>query len=100
MIIGLDYIISNVLGYIMGISVSFYLNRMWTFDIRSNNWGRDLLRFIFVIFVSYLINLSLVIILVEIYSTHTYLAQIAGIFVYSTVSFVGMKKYVFVSTKG
>lgn len=99
MIVGVNYIVSNIIGYTIGITISFYFNRFWTFSYQSKKWVFDLIRFLIIIIVSYSINLSLVISLVEIYSIQPYLAQIAGIFVYTIVSFAGMKTFVFVSER-
>lgn len=49
---------SNFVGYLAGITVSFLLNRTWTFGSRANIW-QSAVKFLGVFVVCYLLQLSL-----------------------------------------
>ncbi len=86
--------IANAIGYAIGLSVSFALNRIWTFgDKRS--YGKMLPRFLLVAAISYLLNLSVVLLSTHHFGVGPYLVQLLGIGVYTVAMFAGCKWLVF-----
>ena len=93
-LIGLNYKLSNVLGYACGITNSFIWNRRWTFKSKKNP-GREIL-FFFVIFgVSYGINLGVTVLCVEAVNIPPNIAQLFGIAGYTISNFFGNKYVTF-----
>jgi putative flippase GtrA len=58
-LLGLGDASSNLIGYGVGLSWSFWLNRSWTFEHREHP-GRALVRFFAVALVAYVVNLAAV----------------------------------------
>jgi putative flippase GtrA len=92
-----DPISANVLGYIVGFSVSFWLNRLWTFE--SNGKIADVLpRYAAVVAAAFLVNLTIVGVSTGYFAFNPYLSQIAGVIAYTTLSFTWCRVYVFPQT--
>src|ERR1700733_12389687 len=62
-LIGASDVIANIAGYAVGITVSFMLNKRWTFAFKGSH-GAALCRFLTVFAVSYSANLLLVLALI------------------------------------
>ena len=89
-----DPAIANAIGYAIGLAVSFTLNRIWTFgDKRS--YGKMLPRFLLVATISYLLNLSVVLLGTHHFGVGPYLVQFFGIGVYTLAMFLGCRWFVF-----
>lgn len=84
-------VLANAAGYLVGLSVSFLLNRSWTFRHRGNVGGAAV-RFFAAFIIAYAINLSVVLTLIEWWSVNGYLAQALGVPPY-TVTFFLLSKY-------
>jgi len=81
-------VVANLVGYAIGITVSFALNSKITF--RTAVTRHSALRFLIVMLVSYLANLATL--LSVLHLTHApYVAQLCGIPVYVIVGFLGNK---------
>lgn len=87
-------ILANFIGYSIGLVLSFYLNKVWTFTDNTSN-KRVMLRYLTVASISYLSNLAVVFFGVNLYKIGPYLVQIFGISVYTLIMFIGCKWYVF-----
>lgn len=86
--------IANGIGYAIGFSVSFILNRSWTFE--HEGAARHVLpRYFLVVAVAYLCNFAVVYYVILFLEWNAYLAQPAGIVVYSSITFIGSKVFVF-----
>lgn len=85
---------SNFIGYSIGICVSFYLNSKWTFKYKGMQI-RAIIKFGLVIFISYLLNLALVIILIKVFHINGDIAQPFGIFPYTIFCYLGCRFWVF-----
>jgi putative flippase GtrA len=96
---GLGDAISNLIGYAVGLAVSFSLNRSWTFRFRGASAGA-LWRFGWVVFAAYCVNLSLVLAAVRWFGVDGYLAQTLGVVPYSALTYIGCKYWVFVPAPG
>ena len=89
-----DNYTSNFLGYIFGMIVSFFLHKNLTFQIKLFRYYQ-FSKYLFVFFVSYLLNLFILHILLSIIILNQYLSQLISIFCYSIFLFLNMKLFVF-----
>ena len=95
-ILGLGPVIANAAGYVTGVTVSFLLNKRWTFRFRGES-GASLARFITVFIAAYAANLTLVSCLDELAGRVAAWHQIFGILPYTVLFYLGCRWYVFPS---
>ena len=95
MFLGVTPVISNLIGYIIGSILSFYLNSRYTF--RAKPTKRDAIGFFTILFFSYCLNLLTLKWLLDI--INPYLAQFFSAVVYTVSSFLLVKFTVFRSNK-
>ncbi len=93
-LLGLGDASSNLIGYGVGLSWSFWLNRSWTFEHREHP-GTALVRFFAVALVAYLVNLATVLYCVRVWQVNGYLAQALGIPPYTILFYFGCKHFAF-----
>jgi putative flippase GtrA len=85
---GSGLVMANATGYAIGIAVSFVLNSKFTFKTAATR--ESALRFLVVVFASYLCNLGTVLFTMRL--THApNIAQLSGIPMYVVVGFIGNK---------
>lgn len=89
-----DPAIANAIGYAVGLVVSFLLNRLWTFS-DSRSIAKVLPRYLLTAAISYLLNLSVVLIGTHHFGVGPYLVQFFGIGVYTVAMFLGCRWFVF-----
>ena len=94
----LDYILSNIGGYAVGLVNSFIWNRQWTF-YSSQHYSKEVVPFLIVFGISYAVNLLVVVFAVEFLMIHPNLAQLVGIIAYSSTNFLLNRKWTFRSSK-
>lgn len=82
---------ANAAGYAVGLVVSFLLNGRFTFQ-RAPMSAATFVRFVLVIGVAYLANAAAVLALSP---ANRYLAQVAGMAIYTILSFAGCRLFVF-----
>ncbi|HIF36283.1 MAG TPA: GtrA family protein [Candidatus Thioglobus sp.] len=85
---------SNLLGYGCGISLSFFLNKNWTFNYRGNS-RNTLFLFLLVIIVAYITNLFVVLMSIHILHINGYISHLFGIIPYTFIGYMGSKHFVF-----
>ncbi len=98
MFFGFGDIFSNATGYICGVVTSYLLNRKITFHYKKSSFN-IFVRFLFVIIISYLLNLSIVVFCIKVIKINRFIAQICGMPFYTLFSFCGCKYYVFPKRK-
>jgi putative flippase GtrA len=87
---------ANLVGYAVGLTTSYTLNRRWTFAFRGSH--RDAIgRFIVVTLVAYGANLALVCAAVSLFSVNSYVAQSVGVVPYTLISYFGSRFFAFAS---
>jgi putative flippase GtrA len=86
--------LANGVGYVVGVMVSFVLNRNWTFE-HAGPVAPALVRFVGVLLVAYFANLATVLVLIEALGINRYLAQAAGVAPYTTVGYLGSRHFAF-----
>lgn len=89
---GLNYILSNILGYIIGIITSFFINKKITFRDGSPD-SQVFIRYIIAVFLGYLANLILIISTASFLGL--YVAQFFGVLAYSVLVFFLCRFFVF-----
>ena len=92
--IGLGDVSANAIGYAGGLALSFALNRQWTFRHRGPLFGA-LGRFVAVLLVAYAANLAVVLSAIGWLGINSYVGQVLGVPVYTGLSYVGLRWYVF-----
>lgn len=92
----LDDVRANVIGYALGISVSFILNKRWTFA-HGGSAATALARFLLITGIAYVANLATVLFTIENLSLNSYLAQAVGVVSYTAIGYLGSRYFVFVA---
>jgi len=95
----LEIVQANVLGYSVGILVSFTLNKTWTFN-SSDHVVSSFLRYLLVLAVAYAANLATVLYTNSFFGLNPYIAQALGIIPYTAIGFLGSRYFVFYTQKG
>jgi putative flippase GtrA len=85
---------ANVLGYSIGLMLSFALNSRWTFGYNGPRLPA-LVKFIFVTLAAYGMNLATVLGAIHWFELNGYAAQALGIVPYTATSFLASKYFVF-----
>ena len=85
---------ANFFGYLIGLAVSFSLNRLWTFK-SGRALANDLPKYLLVAAASYLVNAGIVCAAVTGSTVSPYLAQLLGVSVYAVLFFLGCRVFVF-----
>jgi putative flippase GtrA len=88
--------IANAIGYAIGLTVSFALNRFWTFS-DTQSISRVLPSYLLAAAISYLVNLSVVLLGTYHFGVGPYLVQFFGIGGYTVSMFLGCRWFVFQS---
>ena len=91
---GLGPVVSNALGYAIGVVVSYFLNRTFTFRSSAAS-RREFARFVSILLLAYAANLAVLVALLDHTATHKGVAQVLAGIVYFAVSFVLSKYYAF-----
>ena len=87
-------VVSNISGYVVGVTVSFILNKRWTFSFRGDS-GAALIRFLTVVIISYVANLLTVLALVRVSGRDSFWFQVCGAVAYSSLFYLGCRWYAF-----
>lgn len=85
---------ANAFGYAVGLTVSFFLNKAWTFGYKGEIVATAI-RFLGVFVVAYFFNLSTVLVLIHWAQINAYLAQTLGVPCYTVVFFLLSRYFVF-----
>ncbi|WP_210466999.1 GtrA family protein [Pantoea ananatis] len=89
---GFNLYSSNAIGYIAGITLSFILNSLFTFNSTPN--ARKFIKFIITCTIAYIFNLAAIKLTIMISVKHDIAAQIMGMIVYTTTGFILNKFWV------
>jgi len=87
-------IAANVLGYSVGLLLSFALNSRWTFAYRGPHLSA-LAKFLFVALVAYAANLLTVLVAIHYFDSNGYVAQATGVVPYTLITYLASKYLVF-----
>ena len=89
--LGLGAELANLLGYCIGITCSYFLNKYFTFKARAKN---DFLKFILSMLLAYGVNLLVLIVCFRFLSWDIYLSQCLAGVSYTLVGFLLSKGFV------
>ena len=98
--LGASAIASNAIGYGLGLILSFSLNRNWSFEskkfeIPGENGRSDIPKFLIAFFSSWVFNVAVVALGMQITSVSPYLLQIFGMATYTVSFFILCRLWVF-----
>ncbi len=94
MFFGFNPFVSNFIGYLIGIAVSYYLNKR--FNFKSNKSHKEAFpKFFASLFVAYLANLIVLTVSIKIFLIDKYVSQIIAGVIYVGIGFLGSKYFVF-----
>jgi putative flippase GtrA len=96
--LGFDDILANICGYAVGLNVSFWINRSWTFQHTHSSLLASM-RFLIAFVIAYSSNLTVVLLLINQFDINSYFAQTAGIFPYTLLFFFLNRYFVFADKK-
>jgi putative flippase GtrA len=95
---GLTAELSNAVGYLVGLVVSYFLNRHFTFR-SARRRSTEFVRFVIVFLTAYTTNLLVLIVLVRGLEIHAALSQVVAGAAYIGTAYLLNKRYVFHSTE-
>jgi len=87
-------VLANISGYMLGLAVSFGLNRAWTFR-HSGPVLPALARFLVIFLLAYLLNLATVLAAISSLGVNSYLAHAIGVVPYTVFFFLGSRHFAF-----
>ena len=93
-LLGFSDTLANISGYIIGLAVSYLLNRGWTFQ-HSGAALPALARFVLIFALAYLLNLATVLVAIHSFGVNPYLAQAIGIGPYAVLFYLGSRYFAF-----
>jgi putative flippase GtrA len=88
--------LANACGYVIGLTVSFALNRVWTFN-HDRPITLSLPKFLLAAGLCYTINLGATLTTISCFSGNPYLAQLLGVGLYAVTMFSACRWFVFTS---
>ena len=91
---GLHPVVSNMLGYIAGLTNSYFMNRAFTFKGSAHSI-RAMLRFLLAFGIAYGANVAVLLILIQISPDQVLLWQGLAMVTYTAIFFLVSKLYVF-----
>ena len=80
--------IANVLGYMCGVLLGFYLHRNWVFDSKAKFSSAI---YGLVVACAYFLNLFVLYAFIDLCKLNNYLSQILGIVVYTSTVYIGCR---------
>jgi putative flippase GtrA len=95
---GWSDVAANALGYGVGLSLSFVLNRRWTFR-HKGRWLPAALRFVVVVFGAWLLNISCVVALLDI-GVPAAMAHVISVIPYGLATYYGGQLWAFADSGG
>jgi Predicted membrane protein len=94
MFVGVSPEISNIVGYTVGISVSYVLNKIYTFQSKANP-KKEFPKFVLSLLASYTLNFLTLVLCIHIFKINPYISQIISGAVYTISGFVFLKYFAF-----
>lgn len=83
-----------VVSYVVGVLNSYFWNRLWTFENKKTNL-KNFIKFIFVYITTFIINLLMMFILIDIGGFGVLMSQVFSLSFVSVVSFTAHKYWSF-----
>lgn len=86
--------IANIIGYIIGIIISYVLNKIYTFRTKTKS-KKEFFRFVICMICSYLINFIVLVILYRHFGVDKYIATIIASVFYTISGYIFSKYFAF-----
>lgn len=83
-----EYKLSNLIGYILGVINSFFWSKLWVFKKNNSNILKEAVYFILIFAVCYGIQFTALVLFVEKLHIHPDIAQFLGMCVYTLFNFM------------
>lgn len=87
-----NYILSNMVGYIAALVNNFFWSKYWVFASMGNIQFREIVLFLVAFGCAYLTQFIFLVLMVECFHQDEYLSQFLGLFLYGLVNFL-MNKF-------
>lgn len=97
-LIGINYLISNLLSWIISVTFAYFTNRKYVFESKSNNYLKELILFFSSRITSLLIEMALMFILVDLIKVDDFIAKILCQVVVIVINYILSKLVVFKKT--
>lgn len=91
-----DYLIGISLSYIISVVIHFYLNRTFSFQVKSKNLRVHMLKYVALLLINYSANMGVCFALVTYYFFTAYWAAILGVVMTTAIGFFMSKLWIFV----
>ncbi|MCL1942678.1 MAG: GtrA family protein [Candidatus Azobacteroides sp.] len=82
-----NYKISNLIGYVIGVINSFFWNKHWVFQAKKSGVKREIVLFLIAFGISYLVQYFCLIIMVECFHLNKNLSQLLAMGVYTITNY-------------
>jgi putative flippase GtrA len=90
-----NYLVSSVSSYILGILISYFGNKYWTFRSIRSVWRLEFIKYMILNIIGLALNTLIMFLMVENYKLNPYVAQIVAMSVVIFYNFFGSKFWVF-----
>ena len=98
LLLGIYYMFSSTIGFLIGLFAGYLINKKWTFGISKNNTNCYIVRYCTVYLISLLLSLVLLKFLVIQFSFIPEIANILTILFTTCTNFMGIRYWVFCDT--
>ncbi|HEY5714768.1 MAG TPA: GtrA family protein [Candidatus Gracilibacteria bacterium] len=89
------YLIAAAMGYIVGLIFGYFLNKFWTFEVKTVPHFREIMGYVMVYLISLVVSLLFLHVAVEYGDLDPRLANVLAIVISTILNFVGLKWFVF-----
>jgi putative flippase GtrA len=97
-VLGIDYVLSNVIVYTIGLVIGFVLHRTLAFR-SARVWRREIIPYLASFAIGYAVNLIVLLLLSKVAGINTYAAQILAMAAFTIVNYIANKLWTFRSDK-
>ena len=92
--LGLGDVPANVVGYLMGLSVSFIFHSRWTFNYQGSQ-SAAAIKFAVSVVIAYMANLLAVLACINLAGINAYVSQAVGMPIYTIVFYLASRFFIF-----
>ncbi len=90
----IDFRISNILSYILGLINSFIFNKLWVFETKNFRW-KEIYLYLVIFAISFAVQYAISYVLKYNIGFHPFLSYVIGSLAYTVVNFLGNKFFTF-----
>ncbi|MGW9231746.1 GtrA family protein [Pseudorhizobium sp. NPDC055634] len=93
MYLGVGDVLANLLGYSIGIVISYVMNSIWTFRAKATK--NSVIKYLCLVGTCYVANLAAMTFARDVFLINSYFAQLFGMCTYTFCGYIGSRFYVF-----